>query len=150
MYDFYVVLGCFGLKSDDFVSCGSVENIILKVNASVVNYNNMIDYFDQCRLFDKPMFDINGIRHVVFNLQDRYDQLTKPLWSQKRFELYQKFIIDHRYCGLFLKLSLPDAQDEHKFSPEEIIKIEKPEKLENEIVAPMKSKTNLTLIRGRK
>lgn len=107
MYDFYVVLGCFGLRIDDFVDCPGVENIILKVNTSLVDYNEMMDYFDQCRLFDRPMFDFNAVRHFVFNLQNRYDQATKPLWTAKKFELYQRFVIDHRHCGPYIKLQLP-------------------------------------------
>src|SRR3990167_20378 len=107
MCDFCVVLGCFGLRIDDFVSCSAAENIILNVDTSLTNYNEMMDYFDQCRLFDRPMFDLNAIRHFVFNMQDRYDQVTKPLWSAKKFELYQKFIIEHRHCGLFIRLQLP-------------------------------------------
>lgn len=109
-YDFYIILGCFGLRIEDFVCCASVENIILKVDTSLPNYNEMMDYYDQCRLFDRPMFDANAIRHVIFNMQDRYHQVIKPLWSVKKFELYQKFLIDHRHCGLFLRAQLPGSQ----------------------------------------
>lgn len=108
MYDFYIVLGCFGLTTDNFTCCPSVENTILKVNTALPDYNEMMNYFDQCRLFDRPLFDLNAVRHFVFNLQDRYNLITKPLWSPKRFELYQKFIIDHRLCGVYVKLKLPE------------------------------------------
>ncbi len=108
MYDYHVVLGCFGLRQDDFVSCSCVQNTILKVGPSIHRYDEMTSYFEQCRLFDKPMFELNGIRHFIFNMQDRYDQVMRPLWTQKKFELYQKFIMDHRFCGLFLRLSLPE------------------------------------------
>lgn len=106
-YDFSIILGCFGLRIDDFVCCASVENIILKVDTSLPNYNEMMDYYDQCRLFDRPMFDTNAIRHLIFNMQDRYHRVIKPLWSAKKFELYQKFLIDHRHCGLYVRLQLP-------------------------------------------
>lgn len=108
MYDFYIVLGCFGLTIDDFTCCPSIENTILKINTALPDYNEMMDYFDQCRLFDRPLFDLNAVRHFVFNLQDRYNLVTKPLWSPKKFELYQKFIIDHRSCGVYVKLKLPE------------------------------------------
>lgn len=107
MTDLAIVLGCFGFKVDNFISCVGTENNILKVNTSLTDYNGMMDYFDQCCLFDRPMFDINAIRHFVHNMQDRYDQVIKTLWSTKEFELYQKFIIDHKRCGLFIKLRLP-------------------------------------------
>lgn len=108
MYDFYVVLGCFGLRIDDFVDCTGVENIILKCNPSLNRYKELMDYLDACRLFDKPLLEFNAIRHFVFNLQDRFDQVTRPLWTPKKFELYQKFVIDHRHCGLIVKLVLPE------------------------------------------
>lgn len=109
MYDFYVLLGCFGLTIDGFTSCAGVENVILKVNTSLPDYNEMMDYFEQCRLFDRPMFDLNAVRHFIFNLQDRYNLITRPLWSAKKFELYQKFVIDHRHCGVYIKLKLPEG-----------------------------------------
>lgn len=109
MYDFYVLLGCFGLITDEFTCCAGVENIILKVNTSLPDYNEMMNYFDQCRLFDRPMFDLNAVRHFIFNIQDRYNLITRPIWSPKKFELYQKFVIDHRHCGVYVKLSLENS-----------------------------------------
>lgn len=157
MYDFYVTLGCFGLRIDDFISCGGVENTILKVNSGVVNYNTMMDYFDQCRLFDKAMFDMNAIRHFVHNLQDRFDQVSRPLWTPKKFELYQKFIVEHRHCGLILKLTLPEEQvfEEVKDAPvylsNNFKEVDKPPKLENGLVSPQPlHQTNLRLLRGRR
>ena len=32
MDDFYLKLGCFGIKVDDFVCCTGIENTILTVN----------------------------------------------------------------------------------------------------------------------
>lgn len=101
-----LILGCFGRQDDDFISCSGVENSILKVSPSLYKYNEMMDYFDNCNLFDKPMFDYNQIRHVIFNLRDRYDQVTKRIFSEKNFKLYEKFTIEHKNCGLYLKLSL--------------------------------------------
>lgn len=108
MYDFYIVLGCFGLNNDDFVSCNSIENTILKVNTSLYRYNDLMDYLDVCRLFDKPLLEFNSIRHFIHNLHDRFDQVAKPLWMPKKFELYQKFVINHRHCGLYIKLTIPE------------------------------------------
>jgi hypothetical protein len=126
MYDYDVVLGCFGLRQDGFISCGSVQNIILKVGPATHRYDEMTAYFEQCRLFDKPMFELNGIRHFIFNMQNRYDQVMRPIWTQKQFDLYQKFIMDHRFCGLFLRLSLP-VEDSGKTS-KDVSEIEIPVK----------------------
>ena len=108
-YDsFNVVLGCFGRSDDGFVSCLGIENKILLVNNSLYRYNDIMDYLDQCQLFDRVLLDYNAVRHFIFNLGTKFDQPTRRLWSEKKFELYQKFAIDHRHCGLFVKLSLED------------------------------------------
>lgn len=102
----YLVLGCFGRQDDGFISCKSVENKILKISSELEGYQNMMDYFSSCRLFDRPVFELNAVRHLIFNLQDKYDQKINRLWSEKNFTLYQKFIIDHRPCGVYIKLIL--------------------------------------------
>ena len=99
-----VILGCFGLTIDNFVYCNSTENTILIVDVSLYNYSKIMDYLEVCRLFDKPLLDLNAIRHFIFNIHDRYDQVVKPIWPIKNYELYQKFIISHKDCGVFIKL----------------------------------------------
>ena len=108
--ELYIILGCFGRREDDFISCAGIENRILKVEESLYNFNELMDFLDTCRLFDRPLFDYNAIRHLIFNLRDRFDQPMKRLWSEKRFELYQKFTIDHRHCGLYAKLILVNSE----------------------------------------
>lgn len=110
--ELYIVLGCFGRRDDDFICCAGIENRILQVEGNLYLYNELMDYLDNCRLFDKPMFDYNAIRHFIFNLRDNFDQPMRRLWSEKKFELYQKFTIDHRHCGLYVKLSLINPQYE--------------------------------------
>lgn len=106
----YLVLGCFGRCDDGFISCKGIENKILKISQNLEGYQNMMDYFSSCRLFDRPLFELNAVRHLIFNLQDKYDQKLNRLWSEKNFHLYQKFIIDHRPCGVFIKLILEPEQ----------------------------------------
>jgi hypothetical protein len=106
----YIILGCFGLRQDDFVSCAGIENRILRIQENLVGYAEMMNYLDQCRLFDKPTFEYNSVRHFIFNMQDRFDQNFKRLWPEKRFELLQKFTIDHRHCGIYIKLVLVDPK----------------------------------------
>lgn len=101
-----------------------------------------MDYLDKCRLFDRPIFDTNAIKHFIFNLYDKFDQPLKRLWSEKHSELYQKFIIDHRHCGLYIKLILAYPQIIIK-EEEEPIFILKTESIEEEI------KPSLKMIRGR-
>lgn len=116
----YLVLGCFGRCDDGFISCKGIENKILKISQDLEGYENMMDYFSSCRLFDRPTFELNAVRHLIFNLQDKYDQKLTRLWPEKNFNLYQKFIIDHRPCGVFAKLIL-ESEQHHviKKEPEE-------------------------------
>jgi len=132
MQNLHLILGCFGRRVDDFVSCPGVENTILNITPSINRYNDMMDYFDSCRLFDKPLLEFNAIRHFVYNLQDRYDQINKRLWTNQKFDLYQKFVIDHRHCGLIIRLEVP---------------VKKPEPVNDDEVLNISSK-KFKLIRG--
>ena len=58
------------------------------------------------------MLDINAIRHLIHNLQDRYDQKIKRLWTEKQYALYERFIISHKPCGLYTKLILVTDEQE--------------------------------------
>lgn len=111
---FHVVLGCFGRQDDGFISCGGIQNNILVIEPKMNNYVSIMDYLDNCQLFDKTILEYNSIRHFVLNMQDRYDQVVKKLWTEKQFRLYQKFTIDHRDCGLFLKLNLIEEPNENQ------------------------------------
>lgn len=108
----YLILGCFGHQEDDFVNCLGVENRILWIAEHLSGYPKMMDYLDQCRLFEKPTFDFNAIRHILFNLKDRFEQIHKPLWKEKKFTNLERFTIEHRKCGIYLKLSLESEEKE--------------------------------------
>jgi hypothetical protein len=62
----------------------------------------------------------------------------------KRFE---KFIINHRICGLYLKLQSFSKEEPEPVFKEESVKIESTSKKINLTEAP---KVKLTLIRGRR
>ncbi|MAE86135.1 MAG: hypothetical protein CMB80_25585 [Flammeovirgaceae bacterium] len=66
----------------------------------------MMDYLDSLQLFDQPLLNTNAVRHFIFNMQDRFILPGRLLWSEKMFHLYQKFVIDHKDCGLRLQLEI--------------------------------------------
>jgi len=101
-----IVLSCFGRSDDGFISCSGCQNIILRLDPSHPFYKDIMDYLDSLQLFDKPLLSINAIRHFVFNMQDRFVLPRHKLWSEKMFYLYQKFVIDHKDCGLRLQLQI--------------------------------------------
>lgn len=106
-----LLFGCFGRIDDGFISCRGCENNILSVDNYLDKYNDMMSYFDTCRLFDKPMFDYSAIRHFLHNMQDRFDQISvgRPLWLPTRYRLMEKFSVEHRHCGLYIKLGLVES-----------------------------------------
>jgi hypothetical protein len=90
-----------------------------------------MDYLDSVQLFDKVMLDWNAICHLIYNLQDRFDQKVKRLWTENEYHLLERFLHTHRQCGLYAKLivvsSEQDVKEEQqdskvsvKGSPEEI------------------------------
>lgn len=149
MGELYLILGCFGRNDDGFVSCSSCENKILNVNARLDKYNEIMDYLEACRLFDRPIFEYSTIAHFIKNMQDRYDQIAvgRRLWSEKQYNLYLKFIAEHKLCGCYVKLALLDQNTVEKLTPEEkgvIIKAQKNEELK------INPKVNLKLIKFRR
>lgn len=119
----YLVLGCFGREDDGFISCPSVENRILKLDDSLVYIDDVMDYLDSMSLFDRHMLDINAIRHLIYNLQDRFDQKVKRLWTEQEYHLLERFIHTHRPCGLYAKLILvpPEEEDQTPKKPERVL-----------------------------
>lgn len=136
MQKFYLILGCFGLSIDGFTCCSGLENTILDLSVNIPDYNSLINYLEQCRLFDKPAFELNAVKHIIYNIQNKYSLTVRPIWSQNKFDLYQKFVIDHRLCGVYLRLALPESLPEKSQDKSEI--------------SIKKAPVNLKLIKGRR
>lgn len=87
------------------------------------NYNGIMDYFNNCELFDKTALDFNAIRNILQNMQNKFDQVvsSRHLWSEQKIQLFQKFMLEHKSCGLYLKLLL--TQEEPKQLEEKQVKI---------------------------
>jgi hypothetical protein len=105
-----------------------------------------MDYLESVGLMDKPMLDINAIRHLVHNIQDRYDQVVRRLWTEKQYQLIERFIHMHKPCGLYARLALtPEEDDDPKEeSPSSYIVKGVPEKNTSEKIP------ELRLVRGRR
>lgn len=108
----YIVLGCFGRCDNDFVSCSGLRNKILFLKSSDLNFSDLMDYLDNMRLFDRVLLDYNAVRRLIFKVQNDFDLPTKKVWPEKMFMLYQKFVIDHKDCGLFIDLELNDESNQ--------------------------------------
>lgn len=117
----YLVLGCYGRAENGFKLCQGVDNRILKLDESLVNFNGVMDYLDAVKLFDRPMLDQNAIRHLVYNLQDRFDQKIKRLWTDHEFNLIERFMHMHKPCGLYSQVILVANESEVEQAQEDQI-----------------------------
>lgn len=106
----HIHLGCFGRKDDDFIICPSIENKIYTLNSEFPYYSQIMDYLDNCRLFDLPLSDFNAIRNFMAMFRNKFEIPLKPMWVERKYLNYQKFIVDHRNCGLYLKLTLASGE----------------------------------------
>jgi hypothetical protein len=108
----YLILGCYGRTENGFILCSSVQNRILKIDDGLVNIEGVTDYFDAVKLFDRPMLDQNAIRHLIYNLQDRFDQKFKRIWTDHEYHLIERFLQMHKPCGLYAQLIM--VQEDQK------------------------------------
>ena len=104
----YLVLGCFGKIDGSFVSCSKCESKILELSESLEQITEIVQYLKSLSLFQRSNKDYNGIRHILFNIKNKYYQGMKPIWDEKYFHLLEKFTIMHKDCGLYLKIIMID------------------------------------------
>jgi hypothetical protein len=102
----YLTLGCYGRKENGFVLCPSIENRILKLSESLVNFDKLMDYLDSIKLFDRPIINQNAIIHLVYHIQDKFNQKIKPIWTDHEYHLIERFIQMHKNCGIYSQIIL--------------------------------------------
>jgi hypothetical protein len=141
----YLVLGCYGRDENSFILCPSIENRILKLDESLVNYNGIMDYIEVVNLFDRPMLDQNAIRHTIYNLQEKFDQKVKRLWTDHQYHLIERFMHMHKPCGFYCRLIVvPEELEEFHEEQISFVINGSPEIVKN------KKPINLKSVRGRK
>lgn len=141
----YLVLGCYGRTENGFILCPSVQNRILKLDDSLVNIDGVLDYLEVVKLFDRPMLDQNAIRHLVYNLQDKFDQKFKRLWTDHEYQLLERFMHMHKPCGLYAQLILVPDEGEKSTEEEEISFVMGTKEVEKK-----ERKISLSSVRSRK
>jgi hypothetical protein len=141
----YLVLGCYGRTENGFVLCPSAQNRILKLDDALVNVDGITDYMDAVRLFDRPMLDQNAIRHLVYNLQDRFDQKFKRLWTDHEYNLLERFMHMHKQCGMYAQLIMVEEGPLDDQETEEMSFVRGTPEVESK-----ERKVSLASVRGRK
>lgn len=132
----YLVLGCYGRIDDGLVLCSSTENRILKLDDTLDQFDQIVEYFENLRLFDRPIMDQNALRHLIHNLQKKYFQNIKPIWSQSKFTSMEKYLHMHGQCGVYARLIVVQ---EEKSKPKPKPKVEEPS-------YPVKAVSHLKLV----
>jgi hypothetical protein len=118
-------MGCYGYKDDDFVLCGGINNIIFTLDGTHIYHQEIMDYLDNCKLFDKPFYDYNAIRNFLARFKQKFDSPLSPTWIERKYNMYQKFAVDHKNCGLVLRLSLESAELPKESNSANILKLVK-------------------------
>jgi hypothetical protein len=116
----YLILGCYGRTENEFVLCPSINNRILKIDDTLIHIDEIMDYFDSIKLFDRPLLDNNSINHLIYNLQDRFDQKIKRLWTDHQYNLIERFMHMHKPCGLYSQLILVEEELVENITKEDI------------------------------
>lgn len=109
-YDLYVVLGCGGKIINNFVLCNKTENIVVDLSLDNID-NNIVSFIDNaCNLFNRPLTDTNAIVNTLNLLNTRFSIFDENMWS-----LIQMWIIQHKRCGIYLRLYLKDEYEKIDF-----------------------------------
>lgn len=103
MGDLYLCLGCQGRTSNGFVSCPSVCNKILKLDNSIDDIDSLVKYIKASKLDQRPQMDGNAVRSMIYTLK-KYQRDGRPVWSNEFQNLIDNFNIEHRKCGVYIKL----------------------------------------------
>jgi len=123
----HIIMGCYGYKDDDFTFCKGVDNSIFSFDNDHILYQEIMNYLDNCKLFDKPLYDYNAVRNFLSRFRQKFESPLAPVWIERKYNAYQKFAIDHKSCGLVLRLSLQKNEQpnnlEQKSSASNILKL---------------------------
>lgn len=104
----HLILGCNGsIGLNGFVCCNKLSNTILTITPNFENINEMLIYFKSLNLHIYPLKDYNAVRRVLFNLNEKFPQNFKPIWDEKYFHQLEEFTINHKKCGIYLKIIQP-------------------------------------------
>lgn len=101
-----LVLGCNGLRHQNFCLCTGVENNIIDLEKidDKDDYKKLLDFFDNaCNLFDSAMNDYNKCVNTLSLLYKSYNS-----YDQKTLNNVQAFIKTHKDCGIWISLILKE------------------------------------------
>lgn len=104
-----ISLGCFGRHDEGFILCSGITNTIFTLTNDHYYYEEIMAFLDNCKLFDKAIFDYNACRSFLSSFRSKFESPVKPIWKEKKYNMYLKFVSDHKDCGLCLKLSVSNS-----------------------------------------
>jgi len=102
-------LGCWGRKDEGLVLCSGISNPILDITDATEMNAEIVNYLDKnLQMFDRPLY--NNVHTAVFNIQSKFSMAGNPVFKDKYFKLLEQFCIQHKSCGLFLRLVLVEKE----------------------------------------
>lgn len=102
-----LILGCWGRNEDGFITCNAVSNKILDLTKETPRNADISNYLDShLKLFDKPLY--SNVHTAIWNIQEKFSLLEKPVFNEKLFRKMEEFCIVHAKCGVFLRLELEE------------------------------------------
>lgn len=124
-YKIHIIMGCYGYKDDDFTFCSGIENSIFVFSKDHILFQEIMNYLDNCKMFDKPLYDYNAIRNFLSRFRQKFESPLAPVWIERKYNAYQKFAIDHKNCGLVLRLSIqkPEVNNDSEKNSSNILKL---------------------------
>jgi len=117
----HLILGCYGRVDFGFTSCSSVNNPILHIHDKLEDYKEIIKYLNSVKLFDHRVNNYNGIRNILFFIQNNFYQKIQPIWAARHFRLIENFTIQHQSCGIYLGLDFISPVGSPQIIEKEII-----------------------------
>jgi len=120
----YLILGCWGRIDDEFTTCNSVANPILKIDDKLEGYVELMKYLQGLGLFEQKITNYNAVRNIIFRIKNNFSQGYYNLWNDKKFRLIENFTINHKFCGLYLDLDFVDDEYFKKYTEERFVIIE--------------------------
>jgi len=100
--EFILILGCWGEITDGFTMCPGTSNIILDLSSKSKRVLEVIDYLDGIGLFDKYISE--NVHTIIWNIQNNFSDVNHKIFNPKLFQKIERFCINHKKCGLFLRL----------------------------------------------
>lgn len=105
-----LILGCWGREQDNFNCCSGTTNVILDITKNTERNVLIAEFLDKVYgLFDKPLY--LNVHTALWSLQDKFSDVSNPVFSKKFFKQIEEFCVAHKKCGVYLRLNIKETEE---------------------------------------